>query len=691
MSNNLSVYFFLCLAGCLLLGILFSWLLYRNSGILKGRWLVLLALLRALGIATLAWLIFAPLFQHIAYTLEKPVIVIAQDNSLSLSHEPVGFDQEAYVKNMNLLKKALEADYEVRTYHFSDSVKPGFDFKNTGKLSNATQLISQLDEEYQNRNLGAVILATDGLFNTGGNPISTLNTLTAPVYTIALGDTVPRKDLLIANLNYNQLVYLDNDFPIEVEVQAYRAKGETAVLSVYHGNALVKQESVRIDQEEFDKTVSIKLHAAQPGLQQYTIRLSALKNEVTLKNNEQKILIDVLDDRQKVLIAAAVAHPDISALKQAIELNKHLEVKVALAEELNKLELRDYGLIILYQLPASDFNGASFLSRLKQVKPSLLYVIGAQTDFNAFNQSQSTVRLNLLGNAVQESYSKVNTDFSLFQLSDGAEKQINAFDPLMIPPLKVTVNADAKVLLTQRKDAGNEPQLFFLEDGERKTGFLIGEGLWRWRMDETKEGREPLAFNELMAQAMQYLSAKADKRKFRIYTDKTNFNENERIQLNALLYNDAYQPVNASDVNLQLKNEQGKVYNFIFSRQASVYQLDAGLLPPGNYTYQGTTTLGARKFTATGAFFVNPLTAEFQQTVADHQLLYTMSAQTNGKMVMPAQIMDLVKLIKTNEQVKTLSFEDRKYEELINFKWIFALILLMLTVEWLIRKRNGAL
>lgn len=691
MSNNLSAYFFLCLVGCLLLGALFAWVLYRNSGILKGKWAVGLAVLRATVIAALAWLIVAPLFQHIAYTLEKPIVVIAQDNSLSIDHEPSGFNRDLYVEHMKQLKAALEKDYDVKTYHFSDSVKPGFDFKNLGKLTNAAQLVSQLNEEFQNRNLGAVIVATDGLFNSGGNPISMLNTLSAPVYTVAMGDTIPQKDLLIANLNYNQLVYLDNDFPLEVEIQAYRAKGETALLSVFQGANLVARQAVNINLDEFDKTISLKLHAAKPGLQQYTIRLSELKNEITLKNNEQKILVDVIDDRQKVLIAAAGPHPDISALKQAIELNKHLEVKVALAEELNKLNLTDYGLIMLYQLPSSSFNTAAFDARLKQFKASVFYILGAQTDLNEFNRVQAQVGVSLLNNALEESYSKLSGDFSLFQLSDYAQKQIGLFEPLLVPGLKTTINGDAKILLTQRKERQADPQLFFIEQGTEKAGFLIGEGLWRWRLEETKAGKEPLAFNELIAQTMQYLSAKADKRKFRVYTDKTDFDENERIQLNALLYNDAYQPINTPDVSLELKDEQGKVFNFVFARQASVYQLDAGLLPPGSYTYQGTTTLGKQNFTANGAFFVNPLTAEFQQTVADHQLLYTMSAQTNGKMVMPAQVMEIVKLIKTNDQVKTLSLEDRRYEELINFKWIFVLILMLLTVEWFIRKRNGVL
>ena len=56
---------------------------------------------------------------------------------------------------------------------------------------------------------------------------------------------------------------------------------------------------------------------------------------------------------------------------------------------------------------------------------------------------------------------------------------------------------------------------------------------------------------------------------------------------------------------------------------------------------------------------------------------------------MPLNLLSITDELDKNEQIKTISYEDRKYEELINFKWLFALILLLLSVEWFLRKRNG--
>lgn len=127
----------------------------------------------------------------------------------------------------------------------------------------------------------------------------------------------------------------------------------------------------------------------------------------------------------------------------------------------------------------------------------------------------------------------------------------------------------------------------------------------------------------------------------------------------------------------------------MFSRTEVAYQLDAGTLPPGNYSYTASTNFGNKPLKASGLFYVNNIVAEYQQTIANHQLLSTMASTSNGKMYMPKDLLKIVKDIESNEEIKTLSYENRKYEELINFKWLFVLIMSLLTLEWFFRKRNG--
>jgi hypothetical protein len=176
-----------------------------------------------------------------------------------------------------------------------------------------------------------------------------------------------------------------------------------------------------------------------------------------------------------------------------------------------------------------------------------------------------------------------------------------------------------------------------------------------------------------------------------VFTSKSAYDENESIQFNGTLYNDSYQPVNEPEVKLLVKNEAGKVFNYIFSKTENGYQLDAGTMSAGNYSYLASAELGGKKFTASGSFYVNAQIAEFQQTTANHQLLNTMSKQSNGKLFMPENLLKIADDIAEHENIKTISYEDRKYDELISLKWLFGLVLILLSTEWFLRKRNGEL
>lgn len=692
MDNSFNIYSFLALFGCLLTGLAFAWLLYGWKTTVTIPIRIALAAVRTITVTLILWLLFSPLIKQVSYTLEKPIIIIAQDNSQSAGAVlPVGFDSLKYRKDLQQLSKGLSEKYDVRLYSFSDAVINGLDFSYRGKFTDATAFTTRLTDEFMNRNVGAVIMATDGIFNKGGNPVTNLEAMKAPVYTILLGDTIPKKDLVIANVTANDLVYLDNDFKIEVQLQAYQCDGQTSKLMVLEDGKKVHEEFIRIKEGLFSKNISVQLKASKIGRHQYTVSLSAVSNEVSLKNNRQQIAIEVIDDRQKILIAASGPHPDIAAIRQAITLNKHYEVSVIMNKELLNIDPKAYGLIILYQLPSLQFEEHTFIRKVNDAKIPVWYIIGAQTNINKFNQSQKQVNILQANGDLQYIYSDINRGLSTFDLDSGARKVIESFDPLQAPFGTLNISGNSQAVFNQRigKIKTSHPQLFFMNDNGRKTGFLIGEGLWKWKLSETSIQTEAPVFNQLISNIIQYLAVKDDKRKFKVYPVKNVFDENEQIVFNAILYNDSYQLVNTPDVNIQIKDERGKTYNFTFSKFESLYQLDAGILPSGKYTFVANTTLGNQKYLEKGSFLVQEEITEFQQTIANHQLLYRLSAQTNGKTYAPNQLLELKEELFKSEQMKTLSYEDRKYEELINLKWLFMLILLLLSTEWFFRKRNA--
>lgn len=680
--------------GCMALGILYAWLLYRGNKNLDKRLRYGLTALRIIVVALVAWLLFAPLIKTLNYTLDKPVIIIGQDNSLSVGQvKGAGFDERRYEKDLNALRDRLADKFEVKTYHFGDQVAEGYDFKHQGKLSNASAFLQQVQDEYANRNIGAIVLSTDGIFNSGGNPVYRINQINAPVYTIALGDSIPKRDVLISNINYNNIVYLDDDFTVEVQVQAFQSDGAQTGITISQNGTRLNQQTISIKGNTFSKQVPIKLHAGKIGIHKYTVQLGTLNNEITTRNNTQTFYVEVIDGRQKVLLASVSPHPDLGVLKEAISLNKHYEPKLALADDLNGIDPTKFDLIVLYQLPDGQNIASGLLQKVKAAKKPVWYILGAQSNVNAFNQFQNQVNLSSANGSVQEVYPELVNGFSSFNLTEADKKQFLAYDPLLSPFGRLTVNTGATTVFNQRigKVSTQQPLLFFTSEAGHKSAYLMGEGLWRWRLSEAESETEQSVLFDLISKTVQYLSVKEDKRRFKVFTSKPAYDENEPVQFNGTLYNESYEPVNEPELSLQVKNEAGKVFNYVFSKTEKGYQLDAGAMAAGNYSYVANTTLGGKKFTASGSFYVNALIAEFQQTTANHQLLNTVARQSGGKLFMPQDLLKIVEEIGKNENIKTISYEDRKYDELINLKWLFGLILVLLSVEWFLRKRNGEL
>ena len=59
-------------------------------------------------------------------------------------------------------------------------------------------------------------------------------------------------------------------------------------------------------------------------------------------------------------------------------------------------------------------------------------------------------------------------------------------------------------------------------------------------------------------------------------------------------------------------------------------------------------------------------------------------------MFSPKQLNELVKEIKSNQAIASVIYEEKELKEIIHLKWIFFMLLVLMSLEWYLRKRNGA-
>lgn len=678
---------------CILAGLLYAYILYRKDDNFEDKkslkWT--LSVLRAVTVSVIAFFLLGPLLRSIDRTVEKPIIVFAQDNSSSIVlNKDSSFIKNEYIPQFKEMLSTFQEDYEVLNYSFGQEVNKDGAIDFSEKQTDISILLDEIYNMLSNRNLGAVILSSDGIYNKGSSPIYRSRNLNVPLYTIALGDTTIKRDLILQDVAHNRLAYLGNTFPIEVIIKSNDLEGKQARLKVsYEGKVLVQQD-ISIDKKNFLTSIQVKLDATKTGKQRFNVSLSPLQGEFITQNNYKTIYVDVLDSRQKVLLLANSPHPDIAAIQASITNNSNYEVDLQMAKDFSG-NISDHQLVIFHQLPSKQFRMDNVFIQTEQLNIPRLFILGAQNDYTAVAERGLGLSVEKFNGTTNETRAGFNKNFSLFSLGENIERKLSKFPPLTSPFGNYRTGGNAEVLFSQKvgQVITSDPLFVFTEVNEQKNGFIVGEGFWKWRLFDHLENNDHSFSDNILQKTVQYLSARKDKRLFRVYS-KDQFKENEAILLDAELYNESYEAINEPDVEITLKNEDDAIFNFTFNKTENGYRLNAGNLPAGEYSYVANTELNSQVLTSSGSISILPVLAEISNTTADHQMLYNLANNSSGKLYYPQQLEELKQELLAKEEIVPVSYTKQNLSELINLKFPFFLILFLLSVEWFFRKRHGA-
>jgi hypothetical protein len=678
---------------CLLVSFLITFFLYRRSKIISElkKWQkILLYSLRFIFIFFLTFLILTPVIKNLKRTVMQPLVIFVQDNSSSLLMTKDSlFMKKEYTAEINKLLNATGEKYELFSHDFGSDFSDSLSFLFDDKQTNISMIADEIEKRYFNRNIGAIILASDGIFNSGSNPVSKFEKFRYPVYTIALGDTNIQRDIVLAEVLYNKIAFLGNKFPVKITVDFHKLKNAETKIQIIKDNKVLISESLKSNSDNYTGESFFEIEADKTGLQYYTISVIPVDGEFSRKNNILRIAVDVIDSRQKVLILSNSPHPDIAALKNSIATNINFQVSHFDINDF-KGKPEDYNLIIMHQLPSVSNVSVSVFKDIFAKKIPVLFIIGSQTDLKKFNALNIGLQINQRKQSLEESLPELNNDFTVFSIDNLAELSSMA-TPLVTPFGDYRIKPGMEVLFYQKIKNINtdKPLIFFNRMTDHKTGFISGEGIWKWRLQEkfitgTSE-RSDIMINKII----QFLALKVNKEKF-IVDCKRVFSETENVLFRAELYNENFELYNIPEISLVIEDYEGKNYNYSFGKTSDAYSLDAGQFPVGEYSYKATAEVNNKKSYAAGKFIVTESNFEEMNLKADHKLLALISESTGGQMFYPEDISEIINRIQENENIKAISYIEKDMIELINLKWIFFVLLLIISLEWFLRKYYGS-
>ena len=679
---------------CIIIAACCSWLLYRNNPLKSDNKYVIASVyvFRFFSVLMLLVLLLGVLIKSYNRKIEKPILVLALDNSESiLANQFSVYYKSKYPQKLEELISKLKINHDLKIYSFGKHLKEGKFTDFSEKQTDISGVFNELENRYSNLNLGAVILASDGIYNQNNNPFYESKKLNVPVFTIALGDSNQQRDALVKNIRHNQIVFAGNSFESQIDLSAFDCQNENLNLTIEHNGTVVFSKSISINAASFFNTIPITLLSNIEGTQHYKVKINRLKNEISYANNSFDFFVDVIKAKQKVLLLAQVPHPDLSALKNGIENNQNYSCNIKLINEFKNEDLNLFDVVILHQLPGWKSEGMNIIQQLKNKKKSLLYVLGTQTNLNQLSQLEPS--LNITGNrgSYNEASALFNQNTTSFNLDENNVIQISKFPPLISPYGNYIINADADIIFKQQIGyiATNYPLIFVSKNNSGNVGFICGEGFWKWRLADFEKNKTHQISDDLLSKVLQTIALREDKSLFRVNPEKRKFNENEIIGFDAELYNESFELQNNTDVFLQITNSSGKNFNFTFSKTEKSYHLNVGILPIGNYSYKASVSRGNKLDERKGVFSIVALQDEFLETKANHQLLSSIAKESGAEMFFPENMNELVEKIKLNEKIKPIIYKQTEVKDLLNLKWLFFVLLTFLSVEWFIRKWQG--
>ena len=233
------------------------------------------------------------------------------------------------------LLRQLQQRYRLKIYRIASSVRPLSD--GDGEVSEWSPLIRGLEAVEPSSRLGkglqdvfgiqrgrptaAVVMLSDGI-TTEGKTISEVASearrRAVPLFLVGLGNTRPPRDVRVADLLVDDVVFVGDlvHFDFQVTATGYQG-GRTAVrltVAGQEGPPLAEQQ-ITLGEDGIPQSVRLSYRPVEKGDYEFVVEAEPLGGEANLDNNRQASVVKVRDDALRVLYVQAYPSYDFRFLK----------------------------------------------------------------------------------------------------------------------------------------------------------------------------------------------------------------------------------------------------------------------------------------------------------------------------------------------------------------------------------------
>ncbi|MCL4538950.1 MAG: hypothetical protein M1378_05005 [Bacteroidetes bacterium] len=715
---NLRIYFDIPIYVILLLAIAsagLAYLMYRKiEGISRPRQ-VFLAVLRALSFFLLLLSVTNLVTDFVRFREEKHSVILLVDDSKSMSLSDGGTPRPRVVNNIleSPLFGKLSSDFKVTPVAFGSSVLKISSLDSLKFNQPSTNIESALIDA---SNLGSdgdaafAVLLSDGNYNTGGDPLDVARGLAFPVFTIGIGDSTRPSDVIVRQVIAAPSIYAGKKSVVRAIVRSTGFGGKSVTAYLMEDGKEIDSKEMTLPNEG-DVEASFNYTPATVGTHVLTVYVPPQMGEFNRKNNSSSVTADVLKGKYSILLVAGEPSSDVAFLRRSAETSGDFDLNVLIQRDgdkfythnppdqtdVNRILSQKYDAVVLYDFPNSQSRTtlSDISALLNSTRVPFAYFAGK--DFSA-EQVAKLPRLPFVPGGIQPGEFQIgisplpSSSVGLQSLQTLLNANFSLFPPLYYQRIGCKPVFGAASLAVPVLNGVRLDSPVFLVDQVTRSAAFLAYGIWRLQLMSSLSGLSGDFLQNFFTTLLRTLIGSGKQKLLTVHTDKRVYDPSETVNFNALLVDQTGSPVDGATVDVNIKREttSRSVADIRLAGESNgAYTGSLGGLGEGKYTYVAQARSTASFFGAdSGTIVVEPLNTEFVQTAMNVQLLRQLASVTGGKFLTPHAFMTGGLQI-SPEWRKPVTLTDTKRFELLSLLPILGVVILLLSIEWIMRKIWG--
>ncbi|HVY37076.1 MAG TPA: glutamine amidotransferase [Polyangia bacterium] len=645
---------------------------------------------------------------------------------------------------------ALQRDgHDVDLYAFADALTPAtresLHAPPAGDATRIGEALGELRARYAGRDLGAVLLISDGVDTgrIGEGPLdattrTTIEALGAPIHTVGLSEKSLR-DLSIATVLADELAFVRTPVTIEAVVRQNGLPDRQVDVTLERDGRPVATRGVVLRGDRSEEKVSFDWLPDHPGNFVFRISTPVLAGEALSSNNQQSFTLKVIRDRVRVLHLAGRPSWDERFLRAMLRRDPNVDLvsffilrtetdeqpwnhdDLSLIPfptfEIFEEQLRSFDLVIFQNFNYAPYGVEPFLPNLRDYveEGGALAMIGGDLSFASGGYGLTPLRdilpveLPPIAPTLDgENDPALTTDTFKPRLTpEGHTHPITSLvlNPreneagwAKLPPLVginrvPRVKPGAATLLVHPSAKGGDgkpaPVLAAGDAGKGRTLALLTDSAWHWGFLAAGEGDDGRAFQRFWENAVRWLVRDPALTLLRIELARQEYRRDQPITARVRAMHADYTAAPGVDVLLDV-NPAGAVAGARPLRSLKVTtdsdgdaEVDAGLLPPGAYRMTGHATLDGRAVAQDETFVVRAAGPELDDVAARDRVLREL-AQVSGGEYRAEKLPRLA--VRPSREIRVGRQET---VEVWSRPPLLIVGLALLLIEWTLRRRSG--